>query len=93
MYCRSKFNTPAESRYPPIEGSVFVAFYALGKCSPLILGHLSLLLALDHKPLIWIFGSASLESITNPQLFSFKQKTLLGSGSPCTHTRKEAHGP
>ena len=76
MYCGSKFNTPAESRYPPIEGEGFAAVHGLEKCSPFILGHPNLLLALDHKPLIRIFGNASLESITNPRLFSFKQKTL-----------------
>ena len=76
VYCGSKFNTPAESRYPPIEGEGFAAVHGLEKCSPFILGHPNLLLALDHKPLIRIFGNASLESITNPRLFSFKQKTL-----------------
>ena len=76
VYCGSKFNTPAESRYPPIEGEGFAAVFALEKCSPFILGHPNLLLAMDHKPLIKIFGDANLESITNPRLFSFKQKTL-----------------
>ena len=76
VYCGSKFNSLAESRMPPIEGEGASAVHGLDKCSPFILGHPNLLLALDHKPLIKIFGNASLESITNPRLFSFKQKTL-----------------
>ena len=76
VYCGSKFNTPAQSRYAPIEGEAAAAVFGLEKCAPFILGHPNLLLALDHKPLIKIFGPASMESITNPRLFSLKQKTL-----------------
>ena len=65
VYCGSKFNTPAESRCTPVEGEGFAAVHGLEKCSPFILGHPNLLLALDHKPLIKIFGNASLESISS----------------------------
>ena len=76
MYCGSRFNNPAESRYAPIEGEAAAAVFGLDKCASFILGHPQLMLALDHKPLIKIFGNASMENITNPRLFHLKQKTL-----------------
>ena len=76
VYCGSRFNSGAESRYHPIEGEAAAAVHGLDKTSMFALGHPSLMLALDHKPLIKIFGDAALESITNPRLFNFKQKTL-----------------
>ena len=48
----------------------------LDKCIHFILGHPNLLAAVDHKPLVKIFGRASLESIPNPRLFRLKQKSL-----------------
>ena len=76
MYCGSRFNSGAESRYHPIEGEAAAAVHGIDKTSMFTLGHPSLMLALNHKPLIKIFGDAALESITNPRLFNFKQKTL-----------------
>jgi hypothetical protein len=76
VYCGSRFNSGAESRYHPIEGEAAAAVHGLDKTSMFTLGLPNFLLAMDHKPLIKIFGNASLESITNPRLFNFKQKTL-----------------
>ena len=74
VYCGSKFNSGAVSRYHPIEGEAAAAVHALDKTSMFTLGHPNLLLAIDHKPLLKIFGNASMESITNPRLFNLKQK-------------------
>ena len=90
VFCGSKFNTPAESKYPPIEGEAAAAVFGLQKCAPFILGHPNLQLALDHKPLIKIFGSATLESITNPRLFSLKTKTLRFRFTP-VHVAGKKH--
>ena len=90
VYCGSKFNTTAESRVPPIEGEALAATHGLEKCSHFILGHPNLLLALDHKPLIKIFGDAKLESITNPRLFSLKMKTLKFRYTP-VHVAGKKH--
>ena len=38
---------------------------------------------MDHKPLVAIFGSTSLEDIPNPRLFRLKQKTLRFKFYPC----------
>ena len=83
VFCGSKFNSPAESRYPPIEGEAAALVLGLDKCSHFILGHPNLLVAVDHKPLVKIFGPATLESIPNPRLFSLKQKSLRYRFTPC----------
>ena len=41
-----------------------------------MLGHPNLILCLDHKPLLSLFGDQDLASITNPRLFNFKTKPL-----------------
>ena len=76
VFCGSRFCSGAESRYHPIEGEAAAAVHGLDKTSMYTLGLKQFLLALDHKPLIKIFGDAPLESISNPRLFNFKQKTL-----------------
>ena len=76
VFCGSRLNSPAESWYHPIEGEVAAAVHGLNKCSQFLLGHPNVLLALDHKPLIKIFGSCNLEDISNPRLFNFKQHSL-----------------
>ena len=78
VYCGSKFCSPAESRYHPIEGEALAATYGLQKCKFFILGLENLILTLDHKPLISIFGSEqNLEDIENPRLLNFKLKSLM----------------
>ena len=78
VYCGSKFCTPAESRYHPIEGEALAATYGLQKCKFFVLGLDNLLLTLDHKPLLPIFGQDHhLEDIENPRLLNFKLKSLL----------------
>ena len=83
MFCGSKFTTGAESRYAPIEGEAAAVVLGLEKCSHFILGLDDLLLAVDHKPLVAIFGSTSLENIPNPRLFRLKHKSLRFRFSPC----------
>ena len=78
VYCGSKFCSPAESRYHPIEGEALAATYGLQKCKFFILGLDNLILTLDHKPLIAIFGTdQNLEDIENPRLLNFKLKSLM----------------
>ena len=73
VYCGSKFCTPAESRYHPIEGEALAATYGLQKCKFFVLGLENLILTLDHKPLISTFGNdRNLEEIENPRLLNFK---------------------
>ena len=83
VYCGSKFNSAAQSNYPPIEGEAAALVLGLEKCSQFILGHPNLLVAVDHKPLIKIFGSSTMEDISNPRLFRLKQKALRYRFTPC----------
>ena len=79
VYCGSRFCTPAEARYAPIEGEATSAAWGLQKCKFFLLGMPSFLLCLDHKPLISILGPQDLCSIPNPRLLNQKVKTLMYS--------------
>ena len=77
MFCGSRFCTPAESRYHPIEGEALAAITGLEKFKFFVLGLDSTLLCLNHKPLIAIFGNRqSMDELPNPQLMNFKVKSL-----------------
>ena len=72
----SRFTSGAESRYAPIEGEALAVVDALKKARHFVLGCSDLIIAVDHKPLLKVFGDRSLENITNPRLFNLKEKTL-----------------
>ena len=73
----SRFTTPAESRYAPIEGEALAAVYALNQCKYFVMGAPNVILATDHKPLTKILNDRSLETIENPRLLKLKEKTLM----------------
>ena len=72
----SRFTHAAESRYAPIEGEALAAAVALDKARFFVLGCENLLIAVDHKPLLKIFGERSLNDILNTRLRNLKEKTL-----------------
>ena len=72
----SRFTSSAESRYAPIEGEALAVVDALQKARHFVLGCSDLIVAVDHKPLLKVFGDRSLENIKNPRLFNLKEKTL-----------------
>ena len=76
VFAKSRFTKGSELAYKPIEGEALAIVYALQKCKIFILGCPKLLVVTDHKPLVSIFGSKSMEKIENPRLFSLKEKTL-----------------
>ena len=77
VYCGSRFCSPAESRYHPIEGEALATINGLEKCKFFILGIKNLVLCLDHKPLLAIFGKQDkIEDIQNPRLLNFKLKSM-----------------
>ena len=76
VFAGSRFTTPAESRYAPVEGEALAVAYALDKCRMFTLGCNDLTVATDHKPLVKILGDGNLDSIKNPRIFSFKERTL-----------------
>ena len=72
----SRFTSSAESRYAPVEGEALAVVDALKKSRHFVLGCTNLIIAVDHKPLLKIFGDRSLEDIMNPRLLNLKEKTL-----------------
>ena len=72
----SRFTSSAESRYAPIEGEALAVADALKKSRHFTLGCANLIIAVDHKPLLKVFGDRSLEDISNPRLVNLKEKTL-----------------
>ena len=76
IYAGSRFTSPAESRYAPVEGECLAAVWALEKTKYFTLGAPDLLLAVDHKPLLKILGNKELQEIDNPRLQNLKEKTL-----------------
>ena len=72
----SRFTHDAESRYAAIEGEALAVADALEKCRHFVLGCRNLYIAVDHKPLVKIFGDRALADISNTRLRNLKEKTL-----------------
>ena len=72
----SRFTSGAESRYAPVEGEALAVVDALDKARHFVLGCSNLIVAVDHKPLLKIFGDRSLDDIPNPRLRNLKEKSL-----------------
>jgi len=72
----SRFTTPTESRYAPIEGEALAVAYALNQTRFYVLGCNNLLITTDHKPLVNILNDKSLNDIGNRRLLNLKEKTL-----------------
>ena len=76
VLCCSRYTSPAESRYSPVEGECLGVAWSLNKAKYFVLGCENLIVAVDHKPLLGILGDKSLEEIDNPRLENLKEKTL-----------------
>ena len=72
----SRFTHSAESRYAPVEGEALAVADALDKARHFVLGCSDLVVAVDHKPLLKLFGDRCLEDIPNPRLRNIKERTL-----------------
>ena len=72
----SRFTHPADSRYAPIEGEALAVADALDKARHFVLGCKNLIIAVDHRPLLKIFGDRSLDHISNTRLRNLKERTL-----------------
>ena len=77
VLCGSRYCSPAESRYAPIEGEALAARWGVGKCKFFLLGMPDFTLCLDHKPLLSILGDQELCTIDNPRLQNQKVKLLI----------------
>ena len=76
-FCNSRFTSPAESRYSPVEGECLAVAWALKKAKYWVLGARDLWVATDHKPLLGLLNDKALEGIENPRLLRLKEKTLV----------------
>ena len=74
--CGSRFLQKHEARYAPIEGEALAVAWALDQTKFFTLGCNDLLVIVDHKPLVKIFGDRLLDEIDNTRLYRLKQKTL-----------------
>ena len=72
----SRFTHAAEARYAPIEGETIAVAVALDKARYFVLRCDDLIVAVDHRPLLKLFGDRSLEDNPNNRLRNFKEKTL-----------------
>ena len=73
----SRFLLPAEKNYAPIEGEALAVAWALEQTKFFTMGCNNLLVIVDHKPLVKIFGDKGLDEIDNPRLFRMKRRTLM----------------
>ena len=72
----SRFTSPAESSYAPVEGEALAVVYGLQQTKYYTLGCPDLHVATDHKPLLGILGDKCLNDIPNRRLLNLKEKTL-----------------
>ena len=72
----SRFTHSAESRYAPVEGEALAVAEALDRARHFVLGCSDLIVAVDHKPLLKLFGDRCLEDIPNPRLRNLKERSL-----------------
>ena len=70
----SRFTTPAESRYSPVEGEALAVVYALQQTRYYVMGCKDLIVTTDHKPLLKIFNDKPLAEIPNRRLLNLKEK-------------------
>merc|ERR1712082_346845 len=68
IICCSRYCTPAETRYHPIEGELLAVVWALEKTKQYTLGCERLLVLVDHKPLLGLLTRRELGDIDNPRL-------------------------
>jgi hypothetical protein len=72
----SRFLSKTEANYAPVEGEALAVAWALDHTKFFTMGCDNLLVIVDHKPLVKIFGDRRLDEIDNPRLFRLKWKTL-----------------
>lgn len=70
----SRFLTPAETRYATIELEATAVAWAIKKCRLFLSGLPTYQVITDHKPLIPIINSKTLDEIENPRLQRLKMK-------------------
>ncbi len=77
VFAGSRFLKDPETRYAPIEGEALAVVFGLEQARMYVSGCKDLIVATDHKPLVPILNSKRLDTIKNPRLLNFKEKTLM----------------
>ena len=78
VFAGSRFTTDAESRYAPVEGEALAVVYGLDTSRLFVLGCPNLIISVDHKPLIKIFGEQQpLDQVKNVRLQKFKERAMM----------------
>ena len=72
VFAGSRFTSGAESRYASVEGEMLAVVWALDKARHFVLGCPSLIVAVDHQPLLCLLGDKQLEDIPNRRLLNLK---------------------
>ena len=71
----SRFTSPAEANYVPVEGELLGVVNDLHKTKYFTLGCPHLFVGTDHKPLLGILNVSPVEKLDNPRLVRLKEKT------------------
>ena len=87
----SRFTSSAESRYSPTEGEALGVVNALEKTRYFTLGCSRLIVGTDHKPLLGLFKTRSLDGIDTPRLRRLKERTF-GWQFDIIHVPGRSHG-
>lgn len=74
IQCGSRFLTDAETRYATIELELLAVTWATSKCKFYLSGLQHFELVTDHRPLIPILNSYTLDAVENPRLQRLKEK-------------------
>ena len=74
VQCGSRFLSDAEVRYATIELELLAVVWAISKCKLYLIGLQHFTLMTDHRPLIPILNSYSLDAVENPRLQRLKEK-------------------
>ena len=65
-----RFTRVNEKKYSPVEGEALGCVTALNKAKYFVQGYKLLILAVDHQPLLKLFGDRKYEEISNPRLLN-----------------------
>ena len=74
IQCGSRFLTDAETRYATIELEMLAVVWGMHKCKYYLLGQPTFKIVTDHKPLIPILNSYTLDAVSNPRIQRLKEK-------------------
>uniref|UniRef100_A0A0P4VQ24 RNA-directed DNA polymerase n=2 Tax=Scylla olivacea TaxID=85551 RepID=A0A0P4VQ24_SCYOL len=76
VQCGSRFLADVETRYATIELELVAVVWAIAKCRYYLLGLPRFTIVTDHRPLVPILNSYTLDAIDNPRLQRLKEKII-----------------